>query len=55
VFEGMRDILLRDVMSWHHLAAAIVLNMVWIGAASLLFAWQFREARVRGALLSIGE
>lgn len=55
VFEGMRDILLRGVVSWHYLAAAAVLNLIWIGAASLLFARQFRQARVRGALLSIGE
>jgi hypothetical protein len=29
--------------------------MVWLGLATLLFAWQFHQARVRGALLSIGE
>jgi ABC-2 type transport system permease protein len=55
VFEGMRDILLHDHVSWPHLFAAIALNAAWLIAASLLFARQFHQARVRGALLSIGE
>ena len=55
VFEGMRGILLDGVVSYGHLAAATALNIVWLGAASLLFAYQFHQARVRGALLSIGE
>jgi ABC-2 type transport system permease protein len=55
VFEGMRGVLLNGVVRWDHLAAAFALNAVWLLAASLLFARQFRQARVRGALLSIGE
>jgi ABC-2 type transport system permease protein len=55
VFEGMRGILLDGVVSYGHLAAATGLNIFWLGAASLLFARQFHQARVRGALLSIGE
>jgi ABC-2 type transport system permease protein len=55
VFEGMRGVLLSGTVRWDHLSAAIALNAVWIAAAGLLFARQFREARVRGALLSIGE
>jgi ABC-2 type transport system permease protein len=55
VFEGMRGVLLSGAVRWDHLSAAIALNAVWIAAAGLLFARQFREARVRGALLSIGE
>lgn len=55
VFEGMRAIVLHGAVSWPHLLAAAVLNVAWLIAASLLFARQFRQARVRGALLSIGE
>jgi hypothetical protein len=31
------------------------LNAVWLAGATLLFARQFRQARLRGALMSIGE
>ena len=55
VFEGMRGVLMDGVIQWHHLAWAFALNLVWLGLATLLFAWQFHQARVRGALLSIGE
>ncbi len=55
VFEGMRGILLDGVVRGDHLIAAVGLNILWLGAASLLFARQFHQARVRGALLSIGE
>jgi ABC-2 type transport system permease protein len=55
VFEGMRGVLLDGIISWHQLATAFALNMAWLGVAAALFSWQFRQARVRGALLSIGE
>jgi ABC-2 type transport system permease protein len=55
VFEGMRGVLLDGVIPWNHLLWAFGLNGIWLGLASLLFAWQFHQARVRGALLSIGE
>jgi ABC-2 type transport system permease protein len=55
VFEGMRGLLLNGVLLWHQLALALVLNLVWMGAAILLFKWQFRQARVTGALVSMGE
>jgi ABC-2 type transport system permease protein len=55
VFEGMRAIVLHGAVSWQHMFAAAVLNALWRMGASLLFARQFRQARVRGALLSIGE
>jgi len=55
VFEGMRGILLDGVVRWDHMAAATGLNVLWVAAAALLFARQFHQARVRGALLSIGE
>jgi ABC-2 type transport system permease protein len=51
----MRAILLQGDLQWDHLAAAFGLNAVWLGGAALLFARQFHQARVRGALMSIGE
>jgi ABC-2 type transport system permease protein len=55
VFEGMRAVLEAGTIRWDHLAWAFGLNLAWAAAATLLFARQFRAARMRGALLSIGE
>jgi ABC-2 type transport system permease protein len=55
VFEGMRMAMAGGGVAWGHLAWAAGLNVVWLGAAILLFAGQFRAARTRGALISIGE
>jgi ABC-2 type transport system permease protein len=55
VFEGMRGIVLNGAVSWDHLIAAFALNAVWLAGAALLFSRQFRQARLRGALMSIGE
>jgi len=54
VFEGMRAAL-QGVVRWDHLAWAFGLNVLWMAAGLLLFAGQFRQARLRGALLNIGE
>lgn len=54
VFEGMRGAL-AGVARWDHLAAAGALNVVWMAAAAWLFASQLRAARIKGALVSIGE
>jgi len=51
----MRAVLLHNQIAWDHMAWAVGLNVVWTLAAALVFARQFRAARVRGALLSIGE
>jgi len=55
VFEGMRQILADGTVNWGHLGAAVGLNCVWMVLAVAVFARQFRAARERGALLSIGE
>ena len=55
VFEGMRAALLQGTIRWDQMAWAIGLNIVWMICAGTLFAAQFRVARVRGALLTIGE
>jgi len=43
------------VVRWDHLIWAFALNVVWLAGAALLFSRQFRQARLRGALISIGE
>ena len=55
VFEGMRAALADGAVRWDHMAWAVGLNAVWMGAALLLFSAQFRHARQGGALLNIGE
>src|SRR5262249_55524871 len=55
VFVGLRGVLLPGTIGGDHLLAAFGLNVVWLAGAALLFARQFRQARLRGALLSIGE
>ncbi|HEX2943340.1 MAG TPA: ABC transporter permease [Rhodopila sp.] len=55
VFEGMRAAVTQGVVRWDHLGAAFGLNIIWMTAAALLFARQFRAARESGALISIGE
>ena len=42
-------------IAWDQLGWAAGLNLVWLLAAVLLFVRQFHVARVRGALISIGE
>src|SRR5271166_4556195 len=51
VFEGMRAVLLQNTIRWDHMAWAVGLNIAWTLAAAVVFARQFRAARVRGALL----
>jgi len=55
VFEGMRGVLLQGHASLGQMAAAVGLNVIWLALAALLFAWQFKSARRRGALVAIGE
>ncbi len=55
VFEGLRALLEHGTIAWGHMAWACGLNAAWLGAAALLFMAQFRAARERGALLTMGE
>lgn len=55
VFEGMRSAITGGTVAWDQLGWAAGLNIVWLIGAALLFSYQFRVARSRGALLSIGE
>ncbi|WP_408901831.1 ABC transporter permease [Plastoroseomonas hellenica] len=55
VFEGMRGALIGGHMAWGHLAYAFLLDAAWLAVAAWVFMRQFEAARVRGALLNIGE
>ncbi len=54
VFEGMRAALAGH-FAGGELALAAALNLLWLSALALVFLREFRLARVRGALLTIGE
>lgn len=54
VFEGMRAALDGHVR-WDQLGWSCALNLAWLALLLWVFARQFRIARVRGALLNIGE
>lgn len=54
VFEGMRAAL-EGTLLWGELGWAAALNVLWLAAFTAVFAAQFRQARLRGALLNIGE
>ena len=55
VFEGLRTLLQQGTIAWGHMAWASGLNALWLCAAGLLFMLEFRSARERGALLTMGE
>jgi ABC-2 type transport system permease protein len=55
VFEGMRAALLDGRIAWDHLAWAFALDAGWLALMAWVFLRQFQSARVRGALLNIGE
>jgi ABC-2 type transport system permease protein len=55
IFEGLRGALLGHGMDWRQFTLATGLNAFWSAASIAIFAGEFRRARVRGALLAIGE
>lgn len=55
IFEGLRAALAGQPANWGQLALASGLNAAWMLAAIAVFAGEFRHARIRGALISIGE
>jgi len=55
IFEGMRTALLHHTTAWGELASAAGLNIIWMLLAIAVFGAQFHNARIRGALISIGE
>lgn len=55
IFESLRALLLHNRLDWHQFALALGLNTLWAAIAVAVFAGEFRRARIRGALISIGE
>ena len=55
IFEGMRQALAGGGIAWGHLGLAFALAFFWLGVMALVFRTQFQGARIRGALLNIGE
>jgi ABC-2 type transport system permease protein len=55
IFEGMRTVLTTHAIDWPQLTLAAGLNVAWAIAALAVFAAEFRRARIRGALIAIGE
>ncbi len=55
VFQGMRAALLHHVADWPQLSWAVGLNILWMLLALIAFGREFRLARIRGALIAIGE
>lgn len=55
VFEGMRAALIGGHIAWDHFVYAFLLDAAWLALAAWVFMRQFEGARIRGALLNIGE
>jgi ABC-2 type transport system permease protein len=54
VFEGMRQALRGEAVSAGHLAAAFGLDLVYLGAGALFFAWMLARVREKGYLGRLG-
>jgi ABC-2 type transport system permease protein len=55
VFEGMRAVLFHHRFRMDYFFGAVALDLVYLAIGIGLFAWAFRDARRRGALLQMGE
>jgi ABC-2 type transport system permease protein len=54
VFEGMRAVLAGDSISWGGLAAAALLDLVYVAAALAFLLYSLRYARLKGKLSRFG-
>ena len=54
VFEGMRQALRGEAVDTGSLAAAFGLDLVYLGAGALFFAWMLRRVREKGYLGRLG-
>lgn len=54
VFEGMRQALAHGTLDGRRLALALVLNAVYLAAASAFFAWMLERVRDKGYLGKLG-
>jgi ABC-2 type transport system permease protein len=55
VFEGMRAVVFDGAMRFDLLVSALALNAFYLALGAGLFLWAWHGARVRGALLNVGE
>ncbi|HTZ37553.1 MAG TPA: ABC transporter permease, partial [Stellaceae bacterium] len=55
VFEGMRAVLFQHAFRADYLAAAVLLDTLYLAIGIALFAIYFRDARRRGTLMQMGE
>jgi len=55
VFEGMRAVVFEGTMRIDLLASALALDALYLSLGAALFLWAWHGARVRGALLNVGE
>ena len=54
VFEGMRQAMRNEAVSTYHLAAAFGLDLVYLAAGALFFAWMLARVREKGYLGRLG-
>ncbi len=54
VFEAMRSVLNGGPFPYDYLVKAAALNLVWLAAGAVFFAWMYEAARERGLLAKIG-
>jgi ABC-2 type transport system permease protein len=55
VFEGMRAVLFQHIFRWDYFLSAVALDLFYLALGIAVFAWAFRDARRRGALMQMGE
>lgn len=55
VFEGMRAVMVEDMVRWDLLGRAFLLDAVYLAIGGSVFAWAFGKAREEGRLLQTGE
>ncbi|MEI6083665.1 MAG: ABC transporter permease [Verrucomicrobiota bacterium] len=54
VFEGMRDVLAGQGLSWTRVLCATGLNVLYLTAAGLFFRYMYNSAREKGLLAKLG-
>jgi ABC-2 type transport system permease protein len=55
VFEGMRALVLDHVFRADLMLWAVMLNAVWLTAASIAYTYLLNSARRAGSLIQVGE
>jgi len=55
IFEEARSILINNTVNLENIFTALILNIVYLIAATSLFYYSFNQARKKGTLLNIGE